>query len=229
LLINNRGIHGKSSLLILENIIEHIRKSQGLNQVPRLYNYFDLIGDTSTRGIIAIMLKRLQITVDKYIQVYDKVSQAAFTPKRQIFPLPAKPKGTFSATTFKKAIKQIVQENYTNPKYTTKQSKDPQSNTTYTHNDLLFRDKTYTKTYVLSREYLIVETSANQVARVTSAATTFFKSIQLGRNKIEFIDTGFKYNNPTEILIKKAEKQFPKYNQLYILNIDTRLGSIIII
>ncbi|KAH8748437.1 acyl transferase/acyl hydrolase/lysophospholipase [Diaporthe sp. PMI_573] len=87
--LDGGGIRGKSSLLILENIMERIRESQGLNQVPRPCDYFDLIGGTSTGGIIAIMLGRLRMTVDECIQAYDKVGQAAFTPKRRIFPLPA--------------------------------------------------------------------------------------------------------------------------------------------
>jgi hypothetical protein len=92
------------------------------------------------------MLRRLQITVDKYIQAYNKVGKAAFTPKQRFLPLPAKLKGAFSATALKKAIKQVVQENYTNPEYTAKRREDLQSETTCTHNDLLFWDKTCPKT-----------------------------------------------------------------------------------
>ncbi|KAH8757174.1 hypothetical protein F5883DRAFT_525714 [Diaporthe sp. PMI_573] len=126
--------------------MERIRESQGLNQVPRPCDYFDLIGSTSTGGIIAIMLRRLQITVDECIQAYDKVGQAAFTPKRRILLLPAEPKGAFSATALKKAIKQVVRENCTDPECTSKQSENPQGETTCTHDDLLFRDETCTKT-----------------------------------------------------------------------------------
>ena len=68
-----------------------------------------------------------------------------------------------------------------------------------------------------------------QVARATSAATTFFKSIQLGRDKIEFIDAGFGYNNPAEILIEEAEKLFPGHDQLRILSIGTGLGRVVTI
>jgi patatin-like phospholipase/acyl hydrolase len=68
-----------------------------------------------------------------------------------------------------------------------------------------------------------------QVARATSAATTFFKSIQLGRDKIEFIDAGFGYNNPTEILVEEAEKEFPGHGQLHILSIGTGLGRVVTI
>lgn len=43
-----------------------------------------------------------------------------------------------------------------------------------------------------------------QVARVTSAAITFFKPICVGRDGVEFIDAGFGYNNLYEVLIKEA-------------------------
>lgn len=66
-----------------------------------------------------------------------------------------------------------------------------------------------------------------QVARATSAATTFFKSIELGRDKIEFIDAGFGYNNPCEVLIGEAKKQSPDRSQLQILSIGTGLGDVV--
>lgn len=66
-----------------------------------------------------------------------------------------------------------------------------------------------------------------QVARATSAATTFFKSIELGRDKVEFIDAGFGYNNPCEVLVGEAKKQFPDRSQLQILSIGTGLGDVV--
>ena len=53
-----------------------------------------------------------------------------------------------------------------------------------------------------------------EVARATSAATTFFKPIKVGRDEIEFIDAAFGYNNPCEILIGEAKRQFPDRDQL---------------
>lgn len=44
------GIRGKSSLLILEKIMETIRDSERLESTPRPCEYFDLIGGTSTGG-----------------------------------------------------------------------------------------------------------------------------------------------------------------------------------
>jgi patatin-like phospholipase/acyl hydrolase len=50
------------------------------------------------------------------------------------------------------------------------------------------------KTYDTSTSYK--DCSIWKVARATSATTSFFRSIQLGRDNIEFIDSGFGYNNP---------------------------------
>ena len=48
--LDGGGIRGISSLLILENIMENIRKAEHLGRVPRPCEYFDLIGGTSTGG-----------------------------------------------------------------------------------------------------------------------------------------------------------------------------------
>lgn len=66
-----------------------------------------------------------------------------------------------------------------------------------------------------------------QVARATSAATTFFKPIRVGRDDIEFIDAGFGYNNPCEILIAEAQAQFPNRKMMQVLSIGTGLGDVV--
>ena len=68
-----------------------------------------------------------------------------------------------------------------------------------------------------------------QVARATSAATTFFKPIKVGRDEIEFVDAGFGYNNPCEILIEEARRQFPDREQMRVLSIGTGLGDVVTI
>lgn len=133
-----RGIRGKSSLLILENIMERVRTLEGLEEVPRPCEYFDLIGGPSTGGRvrfvslvveplpampamlphantherrIATMLGRRGMTVSECIKADEKVGQAASTPKRRVIPLPGPPQGAFSATALEKAIKQTVRGN----------------------------------------------------------------------------------------------------------------------
>ncbi|KAI0861334.1 acyl transferase/acyl hydrolase/lysophospholipase [Xylaria cubensis] len=236
------GIRGKSSLLILEKIMEQIKKSKGLPEVPRPCEYFDLIGGTSTGGIIAIMIGRLGMTVDECIRAYDDVGQAAFTPKRKLLPI-ARPKGAFSAKALEAAIKKVVKDNCTECATQRSQGR-PTDNTQCLHEDLKLRNTACKKTVVLAITKANVDARPTlfttygtsmafqdcaiwEVARATSAATTFFKSIKLGRDKIEFIDAGFGCNNPCEVLIDEAREQFPDRKQLLILSIGTGLGDVV--
>ena len=67
-----------------------------------------------------------------------------------------------------------------------------------------------------------------QVARATSAATTFFKPAVLGRDGVEFVDAGFGYNNPCEVLIAEAERLFPDRKlHMQVLSIGTGLGDVV--
>jgi len=66
-----------------------------------------------------------------------------------------------------------------------------------------------------------------QVARATSAATTFFKPITVGRDGVEFVDAGFGYNNPCEVLLEEARRQFPRHGRLQVLSIGTGLGDVV--
>ena len=66
-----------------------------------------------------------------------------------------------------------------------------------------------------------------EVARATSAATTFFKSIKCGRDEVEFIDAGFGYNNPCEILLREAQSIFAGAEFGCILSIGTGIGGVV--
>jgi len=58
--LDGGGVRGLSSLLILRELMEEIGRRAGANETPRPC-HFDLIGGTSTGGLIAIMLGRLQM------------------------------------------------------------------------------------------------------------------------------------------------------------------------
>ncbi|KAB5511615.1 hypothetical protein GE09DRAFT_1269895, partial [Coniochaeta sp. 2T2.1] len=59
------------------------------------------------------------------------------------------------------------------------------------------------------------------------AATTFFKPIRVGRDGIAFIDAGFGYNNPCEVLVEEAQRQFPGRQSMQVLSIGTGLGDVV--
>ncbi|KAI7764856.1 hypothetical protein LZL87_013839 [Fusarium oxysporum] len=225
--------------------MERIREAKKLHQVPRPCDYFDLIGGTSTGGIIAIMLGRLGMTVDECIRAYKKVAQQAFTPKRRsIFPAP--PSGAFSATQLESAIKGTIREHCVNPQCVERRRRDTMASEACMHEEMEFRDASCTKTVVLAITkgnidtlptlFKTYDSSASlsgctiwQVARATSAATTFFKPIRVGRDDVEFVDAGFGYNNPCEVLIAEAQKQFPDRESMQVLSIGTGLGDVVAI
>jgi patatin-like phospholipase/acyl hydrolase len=59
--LDGGGVRGLSSLLILREIMEEIQRRNGSLDVPLPCEYFDLIGGTSTGGLIAVMLGRLRM------------------------------------------------------------------------------------------------------------------------------------------------------------------------
>jgi len=56
LTLDGGGVRGLSSLLILREIMEDIQHRTKATLTPKPCDYFDLIGGTSTGGLIAIML-----------------------------------------------------------------------------------------------------------------------------------------------------------------------------
>lgn len=81
------------------------------------------------------------------------------------------------------------------------------------------------KTYSISDDFR--DCKIWEVARATSAATTFFPSISCGEQEIEFIDAGFGHNNPTDILLSEAEDIFDNQDFDCILSIGTGLNKAI--
>ena len=74
---------GYTSLLILKRILRAMKaeaKKEGIDLVdePRPCEVFDLIVGTSTGGLIAIMLGRLHMTVDKCIEQYEILGKSVF-------------------------------------------------------------------------------------------------------------------------------------------------------
>jgi patatin-like phospholipase/acyl hydrolase len=73
--LDGGGVRGLSSLFILKQLMESI---DPLNP-PKPCDYFDMIGGTSTGGIIAIMLGRLRMAIDECIDEYRSLSDRVFT------------------------------------------------------------------------------------------------------------------------------------------------------
>lgn len=84
--LDGGGVRGLSSLYVLKRIMDGLnaeRKRSGQSpQKPA--DIFDLIGGTSTGGLIAIMLGRLQMDVDECISAYTDLTKVVFNEKARV-------------------------------------------------------------------------------------------------------------------------------------------------
>lgn len=98
-------MRGLSSLQIVKQLMEKI---DPLNP-PKPCEYFDMIGGTSTGGLIAIMLGRLQMDVNSCIKAYTDLADKVFTRHHY---LPVNIQGhiraRFDTAALEKGIKQII-------------------------------------------------------------------------------------------------------------------------
>jgi patatin-like phospholipase/acyl hydrolase len=84
--LDGGGVRGLSTLLILQKIMDKLNRDRRDNGDPevRPCDVFDLIGGTSTGGLIAIMLGRLEMDIQHCLQIYRSLMGIIFEPKHWI-------------------------------------------------------------------------------------------------------------------------------------------------
>ena len=80
--LDGGGIKGISSLLILEKIMKKVRtiENRDLERERLPKDYFDLAGGTSTGGLAALMLFRLNMPTSEVIGHYRGLAKTVFAP-----------------------------------------------------------------------------------------------------------------------------------------------------
>ncbi|EKM76834.1 hypothetical protein AGABI1DRAFT_86896 [Agaricus bisporus var. burnettii JB137-S8] len=211
LALDGGGIRGLSELFIIKEVMYQLmleenekRKKDGeepLSVLPKPCDYFDLIGGTSTGGIIALMLGRLRMDVDTAINSYNDLVKQVFSVMKLWGD------GKFKATTLEAAMKSVVET-------VTGDSESPllegdQAGVCRTF--VCAKNAHNMDSPVLFRTYQSRETHFNckiwEAARATSAAPAFFKRIEIGRNQ-PFIDGGLGRNNPSQVVLEEANALF---------------------
>jgi patatin-like phospholipase/acyl hydrolase len=87
-----------------------VQKQRKLPAPPKPCEVFDMIGGTSTGGLVAIMLGRLKMSVEEVIDEYCNVSKEVFgQPKRLVS------EGIYSASKLQQVVKNTI-ERYGSPK-----------------------------------------------------------------------------------------------------------------
>ncbi|KAI9733882.1 MAG: hypothetical protein M1834_002537 [Cirrosporium novae-zelandiae] len=78
LALDGGGIRGLTELLILKEIMVRIQFDLKLDKEPIPADFFDLIGGTSTGGLIALLLGRVRLPVSEALQEYINISRKVF-------------------------------------------------------------------------------------------------------------------------------------------------------
>lgn len=121
LALDGGGVRGLSTLQILKQLMDVVDPESP----PKPCDYFDMIGGTSTGGfvndvvrhagciadycsLVAIMLGRLQMTVDECIDAYISLSDRVFQKRRHRVTIKGHVQGRFDSEELEKAIKEIV-------------------------------------------------------------------------------------------------------------------------
>lgn len=109
MLADGGGIRGLSSLYILRHVfyrLNYDRAEQGQSAIEP-WQYFDLIGGTSTGGIIALMLGRLRMSIDECVAAYENLGEAVFRAPQRLGH-----RARFDERKFEEVIKKVISNRF---------------------------------------------------------------------------------------------------------------------
>jgi patatin-like phospholipase/acyl hydrolase len=79
--LDGGGVRGLSSIMILRALMAHMNHGRREARAEP-WQEFDMIGGTSTGGLLALMLGRLRMSVVACEKSYLELSEAIFAPRR---------------------------------------------------------------------------------------------------------------------------------------------------
>ncbi|KAH6683342.1 acyl transferase/acyl hydrolase/lysophospholipase [Halenospora varia] len=217
--LDGGGIKGLSSLIILKTIMDRVGAKMMPPQIDlKPCDYFDLIGGTSTGGIIAIMLGRLRMSVDDCIREYITLGREVFAEPRS---LPNE--NMFDAAKLENAIKKVLKSTIGDGKED-EPLKDPLGAEcckavvfTLPFTAPASSQPTAFRSYSCAHAPKIEPYTIWQAARATSAAPTFFKPLVTGKppHDRRWVDAGLGFNNPARVVLEEAGRLWgDDYGQL---------------
>ncbi|KIJ39529.1 hypothetical protein M422DRAFT_110290, partial [Sphaerobolus stellatus SS14] len=214
------GIRGMSELLILKELMDRVQSQEKLSSTPLPCEYFDMIGGTSTGGIIALMLGRLRMSINDAIDCYDQLTKTVFDATQ------VGGDGKFNHKVLERIIKDVVEHQVGTAE---ERMLDTRDNTCKTFVCCRAAQDLSAGIPRLFRTYRSPETNTYncmiwEAARATSAAPTFFERIFIagpGYPNQSYIDGGLGRNNPTKQMLEEARLIFPDRRVACVISIGT--------
>ncbi|KAE9966186.1 hypothetical protein EG328_009102 [Venturia inaequalis] len=228
LALDGGGVRGLSSLMILERLIETINP----DSPPKPCDYFDMIGGTSTGGLIAIMLGRLKMSIDEAIDAYLSLSDRVFEKKAHRVTIKGKIQGRFDSKELEQAVKETVAKRGLHVDALLKDAPDDTCKVFVCATSQETGETVCLTSYKSPRGGgdLLNSVKIWEACRATSAASIFFDPIAIGRYGEGFLDGATGANNPVQELWNQAQSVWgpgPLEDKVqYVVSIGTGVPSL---
>ncbi|KAL9118731.1 MAG: hypothetical protein Q9187_004721 [Circinaria calcarea] len=190
--------------------------SKNYGRAVQPWEVFDMIGGTSTGGLIAVMLGRLRMSIKDCESAYLKISERIFQPKRNALNKLGQAKdflqanGRFDYRYLEAAIKEVLVDYCEKSEDELLKDPDPRCKVFVCATRKGNSGTAILRSYENDEpELLYDECKIWEACRATSAATTFFDSIKIGPYGQEFVDGAVLYNNPIELVHREAASTWP--------------------
>ncbi|KAF5984859.1 calcium-independent phospholipase [Fusarium bulbicola] len=242
--LDGGGVKGLFSIIVIDRLMQETRRLEGPGaEYKKPCDYFDLIGGTSTGGLLAIMLGRLQMDTQLCIQAYKSLSKEVFSRKFKVPFLESFRKASnvalswswFDGDKLKDAVRRTVEENL----LPSDSAVLRQSGCTVEDLTLITDMKSATYSFVCAvpkyeekvkriRSYEPLDQRTNapaerfkiwEAARATSAAPMYFPHIEAGG--VSYFDGGLESNNPVIEVIEEAKQEFPDDKISTVISVGT--------
>nr|KAK5444074.1 hypothetical protein LTR18_005335 [Exophiala xenobiotica] len=197
------GVRGLSSFMILEQLMKTIDPEHP----PKPCEYFGMIGGTSTGGLIAIMLGRLEMTIGECIDAYLSLSDRIFQKKAHRVNIQGKIQGRFDSKKLEEAVKEVVRKRKLPEDTLLKSTGDGACRVFVCATSKVTSETVCLTSYKTPQgnDDLLNSAKIWEACRATSAASSFFDPIAIGRFGEEFVDGGTGANNPVWQLWHQAQ------------------------
>ncbi|EUC60757.1 patatin-like phospholipase [Rhizoctonia solani AG-3 Rhs1AP] len=214
--LDGGGVRGLSSLIILQEFMERLKKAPGVTKSIVPADVFNLIVGTSTGGIIALMLGRLRMSADEVLDMYITLSKQVFRQGRIAtgfhFSTSSLMDGVpslYNESKIEKLMKQAIAEHLCRTAVVTARSVDASR-------PILMRS------YAVAHDADLEKFKIWEAARATSAAPLYFRPMKAGLYKVPYLDGCVSgHCNPSWLAMQEVKHIWPNHKIDLFMSLGT--------